>query len=224
MFHLPLSQQAYDEFLELEVICQEAREHSQEGSKDLWTYIWGNSEFSSNKACNAMVGYQATLTHFNWIWDSSCQSKHKLFFWLLLHDSLNTRNFLARKQFQLQSYNCATLQCPQEETRIHLFWTCPLLKNVGTMYAPKEPGICMCMKCLQMSRTNSECLFHGNHDTGVIRNWMVRNNKIFKNQAPRFASWKPIYLKELALLNHMMKKKHAQKFKDWPRHKLRSSF
>jgi hypothetical protein len=38
--------------------------------------------------------------------------------------------------------------------------------------------------------------------------WIIRNNKIFKNQRPSFQSWKVIFNKELSLLSHRMKKKN----------------
>jgi YbbR domain-containing protein len=45
--------------------------------------------------------------------------------------------------------------------------------------------------------------------------WIVRNNKNFKNQRPTFHSWKAIYVEELRMVEHRMKKKHAQTFKEW---------
>jgi hypothetical protein len=45
--------------------------------------------------------------------------------------------------------------------------------------------------------------------------WIVRNNKIFKNQLPNFQSWKAIYKNELRMIQYMMKKKDADSFKEW---------
>jgi hypothetical protein len=36
--------------------------------------------------------------------------------------------------------------------------------------------------------------------------WIVRNNKIFKNQRPTFQRWKAIYTEELRMVAHKMKK------------------
>src|SRR4051812_44792843 len=47
------------------------------------------------------------------------------FFWLLLHDRLNTRNLLKRKNFHLQAYSCVMLDCNLEEDISHLFMECP---------------------------------------------------------------------------------------------------
>ena len=138
LFQLPLSQQAYEEFLELQIICDEAKERIALRNKDQWSYIWGSDEFYCKKAYKVLQGEIIVIPHFKWIWESSCQAKHKFFFWLLLLDRLNTRNLLARKNFNLQSYLCATLQCPREETLIHLFWTCPFAAQCWDYVCPQR--------------------------------------------------------------------------------------
>jgi hypothetical protein len=45
--------------------------------------------------------------------------------------------------------------------------------------------------------------------------WIVRNNKIFNNEASSFENWKFIYLHELRLVSFTMKKKHATAFQEW---------
>jgi hypothetical protein len=99
LFNLPLSTMAYNEFLELEVLCETTRSLNQDGSKDSWFYIWNSDEFSSKKAYKALIGLQPSAPHFSWVWSSSCQAKHKFFFWFLLLDRLNTRNMLCGKKF-----------------------------------------------------------------------------------------------------------------------------
>jgi hypothetical protein len=39
MFHLPLSQQAFNEFEEMEVICHASMITAQAGNKNSWSYI-----------------------------------------------------------------------------------------------------------------------------------------------------------------------------------------
>jgi hypothetical protein len=48
--------------------------------------------------------------------------------------------------------------------------------------------------------------------------WIVRNNKMLRNQAPHLDSWRSIY-KEVRLVSHKISRKYAQHFKDW-RHQL----
>lgn len=62
---------------------------------------------------------------FKWLWKSSCQNKHKVFFWLLLKDRLSMRNLLRRKTMVLDSYECELCNSRQEETLEHLFLRCP---------------------------------------------------------------------------------------------------
>jgi hypothetical protein len=45
--------------------------------------------------------------------------------------------------------------------------------------------------------------------------WISRNNKNFNNQALSFQSWKAMYLQELTMMAHRMKKKHAETFTEW---------
>ena len=107
LFHLPLTTQAYEEFLEMETICISLRNSEHLQLRDTWSYIWGNEFYSSTKAYKVLIGYKTTPPHFSWIWKSSCQPKHKIFFWQLLHDRVNTRNMLQMRSMHLQDYSCA---------------------------------------------------------------------------------------------------------------------
>jgi hypothetical protein len=71
---------------------------------DIWTYIWGNGLFSVNKAYKALTGHSQTHLVFNRLWNSKCLPKHKVFFWFLLHDKLNIRGSLRRRNMQLDCY------------------------------------------------------------------------------------------------------------------------
>jgi hypothetical protein len=55
MFHLPLSQQAFQEFEKFEQICDNALFKVQNGLQDNWVYILGDS-FSSQKAYKSIIG------------------------------------------------------------------------------------------------------------------------------------------------------------------------
>jgi hypothetical protein len=45
--------------------------------------------------------------------------------------------------------------------------------------------------------------------------WIVRNNKIFNNQRPRFTSWKANFHEELRMLKHRMKNKYREQYISW---------
>jgi hypothetical protein len=82
LFHLPMSQPAYEEFLQLEEVCSHAQNLSIQQNPDFWSYIWGSSDFCSKKAYSMMMGHYEVIPHFSWLWNSSCQPRHKFFFWL----------------------------------------------------------------------------------------------------------------------------------------------
>lgn len=94
LFHLPLTYQSHEEFLQMEGLHAQLQVSKHKNSLDTWSYIGGNSNFSIVKAYNVLIGSGPTPPHFKWVCGSSCQSKHKVFFWLLLQDRLNTRNLL----------------------------------------------------------------------------------------------------------------------------------
>jgi hypothetical protein len=125
LFHLPLSEEAFSQFSELELFLQTLNTTN---SPDTWSYIWGSKEYSSKKAYKHFTGSSAVHPVYSWIWASSCQAKHKLFYWLLIKNKLNTRGLL-RKNMYLESYVCelCILQC--EEKMRHLFFKCPFAKN-----------------------------------------------------------------------------------------------
>ena len=60
------------------------------------------------------------------------------FFWMVLHDRVNTRNLLRRKTFHLDTYNCAVMDCQQEETLFHLLWGCPFAAFCWNFVCPNR--------------------------------------------------------------------------------------
>jgi hypothetical protein len=61
---------------------------------------------------------------FKWLWRSSCQNKHKFFFWLLLKDRLSTRALLRRRNMHLPDYNCVLYGLSIEGGLVHLLFHC----------------------------------------------------------------------------------------------------
>jgi hypothetical protein len=107
VFCLPLSVEASQQLAELlESLDTWQRD---ENLDDSWTYIWGSGIFATKKAYTHLIGQAEAAAPFRWIWDSKCQGKHRIFFWLLLNDRLNTRNLLRRKKFDLPSVKLCSL-------------------------------------------------------------------------------------------------------------------
>jgi hypothetical protein len=216
MFHLPLSQQAYTEFEELEILCENAQVRVQQNLPDNWHYIWGSDSFSTTKAYNFLIGVQHTPIFFTWLWKSSCQQKHKFFFWLLLHDRLNTRNLLRRKNCLLPSYNCATLQCNHEETLAHLFWSCPFAHQCWAFVRPQVTNQHSVLEAFYVIKDSLNLPYAVEIIILAAWSiWIIRNRKIFEDQNPSFSAWKIIFKQELHLLSYRMKKKWSVSFRAW---------
>jgi hypothetical protein len=126
LFNLPLSVQAFDQFQQVQTILPD---FTQTNENDSWSYIWGNSFFTSKKAYRQLLGTRGADPIFKKIWKSSCQPKHKVFFWLLIQDRLSSRNLLRRKNMHLPSYGCVLCLLDPEETLNHLFLECAFARE-----------------------------------------------------------------------------------------------
>lgn len=73
------------------------------------------------RACH---GSQARIPTFNGYGTHLVQPKHKVFFWILLQDRLNTRGLLKRKNMMLEFYTHELCILQREETLRHLFIRC----------------------------------------------------------------------------------------------------
>ena len=76
------------------------------------------------KMYKAIQGYSPAHSTFRLLWKTACCLRHKIFFWLLLHDGISTRNMLHRRSMYHEDYNCALCAEINEETVTHLFWDC----------------------------------------------------------------------------------------------------
>jgi hypothetical protein len=81
------------------------------------------------KAYNHLTGSQGVHPTFCWLWNSSCQPKHKVLFCLLPKNRLNTRGLLRRKNMNFDSYDCELCLLQKEERLRHLFFKSPFAKN-----------------------------------------------------------------------------------------------
>lgn len=65
LFHLPLSQQAHSQLLQLQLILQETPTNE---SPDKWLYIWNSNQFSVKKTYNHLSGHLILHPVFKWLW------------------------------------------------------------------------------------------------------------------------------------------------------------
>jgi hypothetical protein len=189
-FHLPLTEQANTELQQLPDEVQQIRESVIEPEeKDSWSYIWGNSTYSSTKLYHYTFKNVNPPKPFLWILESRCSNKLKVFAWLLLMDMLNTRNILKRKNFKVQgdNYSCALCQLQREETAFHLFFNCPFSQDCWRHLNIQWNHQIDFFATFQQARD-----LHGSPffiEVFIIAAWQIwkqRNNFIFDRGRPSF--------------------------------------
>jgi hypothetical protein len=120
------------------------------------------------------------------------------------------------KELNIPSYNCAKLQCSEEETLIHLLWECPFAMECWDYIFPQRTLHLSIMDAFYDVKNKLNVPFAMAIIIAAAWGlWIIRNNKIFKNQEPIFQSWKAIFKNELIMIQFRIKKKLAQAFKDW---------
>jgi hypothetical protein len=123
---------------------------------------------------------------------------------------------LGRKKIVLTCYDCATLECRQDETLVHLFWSCPFAEECWDFICPQRTKNLSVLEAISNMKDLLKLPF-GMHII-ILASWsiwIIGNNKIFKNQEARWASWKAIYVNELRMLAIRIKKKFHDQFVDW---------
>jgi hypothetical protein len=140
LFMLPLCAQAFAEFQDLEAELQALP--LAVGQHDVWSFIWGNSVYSSSKFYALVFKNMDVEPSFSWLWKSKCTPRIKFFGWLLLVDRLNTRIMLRRRHFHLDSgYACAMCNTGAEEDISHLFFNCPFATSCWQKLRLRWPNI-----------------------------------------------------------------------------------
>ena len=107
-FHRPLTVEAYAEFCEMQTLLAGVQISNE---TDKWDCTLGKGTFKSNRVYNHHFKSIDIHAPSCWIWKSKCQSKHKFFAWLLLHDRINTKDMLLRRRWQVTDNHMCVL-CP----------------------------------------------------------------------------------------------------------------
>jgi hypothetical protein len=203
LFHLPLSQQAHQQCNALQDLLNQNQMLDQ---NDTWSFIWNSSSYSVKKAYQHLSGHQHLHPIFKWLWKSSCQSKHKVFFWLVLKDRLSTRELLARKNMQLPDYTCVLCTYGLIESLFHMLLECPFaiqcwgLINI-TVQQNMDPS-----QTLQSFKDQLNVPFF--MEAIIIMAWTiwsVRNDFIFRGIQPSIHGAKAKFTYEWRLLLYRTK-------------------
>jgi hypothetical protein len=213
IFQLPLSDVAFQQYLALN---EELENLPQTQNKDVWTYIWGTAQFSVSKAYKALTGHTPTHPVFNWLWKSKCQPKHKIFFWLLLQDKLNTRDRLRRRHMSLESYTCENCILQKMETVYHLFLRCSFAKNCWASIGIFPPRISCPQRAI--NRIMKQLSVSGAMEIIILMAWSIwkcRNGWIFKSIPPTVQRCRSFLTQELQWLQFRTTPALAQSFSSW---------
>jgi hypothetical protein len=199
-FHLPLSEQAYHEYQDLQEYIQTIQ--VEQDTKDSWSYLWGTSSYTSSRFYHLPYKNLQPPAPFLWIWNSKCCNKLRVFSWLLLMDRLNTRNILRRKKHKLEgnNYNCVLCSSNVEETAHHLFFSCPFSQecwqHLGIHWNLQSEFFQM---MIQSKQQHQNPFFMETFIIAAWHIWKQRNNFIFDRSRPSFSSWKNLFCEEAKL-------------------------
>ena len=136
LFSLPLSQQAFNELENLQILL-ENNPPSQD--QDVWSYCWGEKYTAGQFYLKVFSSLTVPKT-YGWIWETCCTMNYKVFAWLLLRDRLNTKDMLKRRHWNVADNDHCVL-CPLRtyEDRQHLFFTCNFSQRVWNYLQKMAP-------------------------------------------------------------------------------------
>jgi hypothetical protein len=213
LFHLPLSQQAHAQLLQLQEILDDL-DISDEPDK--WLYIWNSNSFSVRKAYKHLSGQRTLHPAFAWLWNCSCQPKHKVFFWVLTMDRLSTRELLKRKNMILQDYCCILCNANAEESLIHLFLGCPFAIQCWAFINIQVDADLDPFQNLQRFKDQLRVPFF--MEIIILMCWSIwkaMNDLIFRQINPSFQLTKQIFLDDLQLLLLRAKRSYSPGLNQW---------
>jgi hypothetical protein len=129
---------------------------------------------------------------------TGCGIKHRMFFWLLLQDKLNTQDRLRRRHMHLDSYTCENYILQRMETSYHLFLRCNFAKSYWASIGLISPQI----QCPQRAtmRLKRQLNMAGALELIILMTWSIwqcKNNWIFDNIAPTVERCRGIFLQEV---------------------------
>jgi predicted DNA-binding ribbon-helix-helix protein len=136
LFHLPLSEIAFAQLLSLEQVIQGVALTHEPDSR---TCMWGSNFYSSTRAYKQLTGHSQVHTAFKWLWNSSYQTKHKVFCWLLLKRQIEHKEYSKKKINDIGHY-------VRNEQRRHthrspmIYMRCELTNCVSYECTPSTKG------------------------------------------------------------------------------------
>jgi hypothetical protein len=190
IFHLPLSQQAYDEFLDLQVWLQNIAYDPM--TVDVWSFHWGNNRYSSRKFYQLAFQHLEAHPVFSWLWRSGCTPRVKFFGWLITVDRLNTKTMLKHRNFNVEDNDTFCVLCTSncEEDIEHLFFGCEFAKRCWSAIGIQwDESIGMFQR---LALAKGQCSLPFFTELVLIASWelwKIRNDKVFNRSNASFSVW-----------------------------------
>lgn len=213
LFNLPVLVEAFKQLQELEA---EFSAMALTSSNDSWTYIWGSPHFSSSKAYSMLAGHTQADPIYKKLWKTSCQGKHKVFFWLVLKDMLTIRNMLRRRRMPPEDYSCVLCQQQNEETLMHMLLYYPFAKSCwGTLNFAYADNMSI-MQIFEAWRALVNAPFA--LDIFILACWSIwqmRNHISFRNRNVSVEDWKRNLTAEALMLLHRTKRRITPLLESW---------
>jgi hypothetical protein len=209
LFHLPLSQQAHGQMVQLQWDLENLQ---LDNTHDKWSYIWNSGNFSVKKAYQCISGQSILHPVYKWLWQCSCQNKHKVFFWLLIKARLSTRELL-RRHYQISTVLC---NGSIEESLIHLFFDCPFATQCWAWINVQVDQSADPIQNLDNFKVQLQVPFF--MEIIVLMSWTIwkiRNDMIFRQENPSFQATKDFFKSELRYLLLRVRRKFIPGFTQW---------
>jgi len=204
LFHIPISQAAAVELEDLRTLA-----HSFELSEDtdMRIFCWGSSMYSAAKLYKLAFLTMQTPADFRFIWKSKVTPRVKFFAWLILLDRLNTKNMLARRNFNVQPNSlCVLCDDGMEETIDHLFFQCRFAKQcwdkLGVSWVTEDD----LSKRIERSRQMAGLPFFMEiFLIAAWELWKIRNRLVFDGIQATFSRWLRNFKEEAGLQSYRLK-------------------
>jgi hypothetical protein len=214
LFQLPFSVEveAFEQYQEMLGLLQNFPIQDQ---NDTWRFPSGTTSYAVSNTYRILMGEFHTIPAISWLWKANCsQLKHKIFFWLLINDRLNTRGMLLRKSFFIDDYSYVMCDQYVLETRDHLFFECEFAK------------LCWRYLCHNWSPTTSHIQeqFDSLKDSLhlpffiILTSWAIwttRNDFIFRGIAPNLYECRRKFKQEMQWFVYRAKKKSHASLPAW---------
>jgi hypothetical protein len=102
LLHLPLSTAAHEELNSLQ---NDMHDQELNGENYIWSPLWGDY-YSTKRMYNYVISEHDTPQPILDIWKTCNIPRQKFFAWLMLHNRLNTKEMMIKKNFYVEFKDC----------------------------------------------------------------------------------------------------------------------